>query len=143
MSKNGQRVNGIMFYERFEELIKNSDLRTVKQDLCLACDISKTTFFKWLAGETTPSFENIMDIANYFKVDYHWLGALGTAPTTEERKSEAQLIAALKEAKEMVDIISKKLDGNTYEQIANEYGVSRQRIEQKLKAWMKNKAYVE
>ena len=76
-------------YERYLELLKSTGVKS--SDVAKATGIPPSTFSDWKRGKSSPKYEKLQKIANYFGVKADWLQG------TSEYKTDDELYSKLAE----------------------------------------------
>lgn len=76
-------------YERYLELLNTSGVKS--SDVAKATGIPPSTFSDWKRGKSSPKYEKLQKIANYFGVKADWLQG------TSEYKTDDELYSKLAE----------------------------------------------
>ena len=69
-------------YERYVELLNEKQVRNI--DVSRATGIPSSTFSDWKKGKSSPKYDKIQKIAEYFGVEPDWLSGKSEFKTREE-----------------------------------------------------------
>lgn len=87
-------------YERFEELLKKN--KVTASDVSRETGVPRSTFTDWKKGRSTPKFDKLVKIANYFRVPVEYIvGGQKSGYSIQLTNEELWLIGQYREADDM------------------------------------------